>query len=527
LKSTFDTYKNLITIFCCLGKTPADQANLSAIQFTLNTKYQIIRDIFGYSASGIISQGLGIVTVFGVASLLGPSDFGVWNAVSLVLVYGAYLELGALSALGRDLPFHHGQRDVEKAATLEGAARRVTIFGALVAALFVIAFSFLPTHSAKMALGLQAMAVVLILQQVYTYHRVVLRSHNCFRELSQQQVLLAAVTLVLAILYAVYFGFEGRLIAAFLAQAVILLYALRRNPWIAVPKFNLSKVWSVIRVGLPILMSGFVLSLLATIDRLMVITFLEEEQLGYFGLAILLTSAVTLIPAMASQVLYPRITHQFGSSGNNVESLRTFVLIPPAILSALLPILIGALYLSLPLVISVLLPAYMPGVAAARIIAVGIFFYGILGLTDYFLVTIGKLKQYALFGCVALFLNIVLDYLFLQLGYGIEGVALGGTLITYFFYSSIVIGYSLSHYTKRFGDWVRYFTRLWLPFVYMIVLLWFVEISVNHMLPSASNTELLFSTIAKVIVYMLFCLPLIYEVFSKLKLDFSKLSLIR
>jgi O-antigen/teichoic acid export membrane protein len=493
----------------------------------MDTRFQIIRDIFRYSSSGIISQGLGIIAVFWVARLLGPSDFGILNGVSLVLVYGAYMELGALSTMGRDLPYYYGKGDMEKALAIEGAARRTTIFGALVAAVFVIAFSFLPCHSFKMALGLQAMAVVLILQNIYTYHRTLLRSNNCFSELSQQQILLAAVSLVLAVLFAFYLGFEGRLVAAILAQAVILLYALRRDPWMSVPRFSFSEVWSVIRVGLPILMSGFILSLLATVDRLMVITFLGEKQLGYFGLALLLTSAVTLIPAMVNQVLYPRITHQYGSSGNNVEVLRTFVLTPPAILSALLPILIGTLYLSLPLIISVLLPAYMPGIKAARIVIVGIFFFGVLGLTDYFLVTIGKLKQYALFGCVALFLDIALDYLFLQLGYGIEGIAWGGTLITYFFYSSIVIGYSLSHYTKRFGDWIRFFARLWLPFIYMIALLWFVEMAINHMMPSASNKELLFPTIAKVIVYILFCLPLMYVVFKKLKLDFSKMSLVR
>jgi O-antigen/teichoic acid export membrane protein len=493
----------------------------------LNTKYRIIRDIFSYSASAIVSQALGLIAGFWVARLLGPSDFGVWIAVSLVLVYGAYLEFGALSAMGRDLPFHHGQRDVEKAATLEGAARRVTIFGALVAAIFVIAFSFLPNHSFKMALGLQAMAVVLILQQVYTYHRVVLRSHNNFRELSQQQVLLAVVSSGLAILFVFFGGLVGRLVAAILAQAVIVIYALRRNPWLAIPKFNLSDVLSAMRVGLPILMSGFILSLLATIDRLMVITFLGEKQLGYFGLALLLTSVVSLIPLAASQVLYPRITHRFGSSGKNIEALREFVLTPPVILSALLPIIIGSLYIFLPLVISVLLPAYSPGLAAARIVIIGIFFFGILGLTDYFLVTTGKLKQYALFGCVALLLNIVLDYLFLQLGYGIEGVALGGTFITYLFYSSIVIGYALSHYTKQFGVWVRYFVRLWLPFIFMIGLLWLVETAVNHVMPSASNMELLFSTIAKLLFYMFCCFPLIYLVFRELKLDFSKLSIIR
>ena len=493
----------------------------------MSNKVQIFKDICGYSASAIISMALGLIAGFWVARLLGPEDFGIWNAVSLVLAYGAYLELGALSAMGRDLPFHHGQGNMEKAATLEGTARRVTIFGAILAALVVIAFSFLPGHSTKMAFGLQAMAVVLILQQVYTYHRTVLRSHNHFSELSQQQVLFAIVSSGLAVVFVVFLGLTGRMLAAILAQAAIVLYAVRRNPWRLVPKFKLPIAWSLMRVGIPILFSGFVLSLLATIDRLMVITFLGEKQLGYFGLALLLTGVVSLIPAIASQVLYPRITFQFGNSGKNVESLRSFVLTPPKILSALLPILIGLLYLSLPLVIRALLPAYSPGITAARIVVVGIFFFGILGLTDYFLVTIGKLKQYALFGFVALVPNIILDYLFLRLGYGIEGIAVGGTLITYFFYSCIVIGYALSHYTKRLGDWVRFFLRLWLPFIYMIVLLWFVEMAVNRMMPSASNMELLFSTLAKLLFYIICCLPLIYLVFRELKLDFSRQSLMR
>ena len=490
-------------------------------------KPQILRDIGGYSVSALVSQAMNLVAGFWVARLLGPSDFGVWSAVSLVLIYGAYLELGALSAMGRDLPFCHGQGDVVKAASLEGAARRVTIFGAFVAALFVLVFSLLPSHSSMMARGLQFIAVVLILQQVYTYHRVLLRSHNQFRELSQQQVLLATFNSGLAVVFVVFLGLTGRMIAAILAQAAIMLYAVRRNPWRPIPKFNSHMTWSLIRVGIPIIISGFILSLLTTVDRLMVITFLDKKQLGYIGIALLIAGVVSLIPAMAIQVLVPRINYQFGNSGKNVEALRSFVMTPPRILSAVLPILIGSIYLSLPFVIGVLLPAYTPAITAIRIIILGIFFYCILGMTDVFLITIGKLKQYAFFGCIALLLNIILDYLFLQLGYGIEGIALGGTLITYFFYSCIVIGYALSHYTKRLGDWVRFFLRLWSPFIYMIVLLWFVEMAVNRMMPSASNMELLFSTLAKLLFYIICCLPLIYLVFRELKLDFSRQSLMR
>lgn len=493
----------------------------------MSNKFQILKDILSYSTSVIISQGIGIITIFWVARLLGPTDFGILNVVLLVLVYGAYMELGALSTMGRDLPYYLGKGDKETAAIIEGAARRTTIFGAILAAFLVICFSLLPIHSTKMALGLQAMAVALVLQQIYTYHRTVLRSHNCFGELSRQQVFLAVVNSILVVIMVIFIGFGGRLLAAIMAQVIIVFYALRRHPWLSIPKFSFSEVLGVIRIGFPILMAGFILSLLATMDRLLVIFFLGEEQMGYFGLAVLMKSAIILIPAIANQVLYPRITHQFGSSGNSVESLRIFVLTPPVILSALLPLVIGSLYLALPLMIKTFLPAYALGISAARIVVVGIFFFGILGLTDYFLVTTGKLKQYALFGILALFLNISISYFLLLLGYGIEGVAFGGTLMTYFLYSSIIIGYALSHYTKRIKDWQKYFAKLWLPFVYMLALLWFFEKIAIYLLPSIFDSGLLLSTIAKVGGYLLFCLPLGYVVFKEIKIDLSELKVKR
>ena len=462
-----------------------------------------------------------MISGFWVARILGPLDFGVWNAVSLVLLYGAYLEFGILSAMGRDLPFYLGQGNIEKAVSIDGTARRATVYGAFLGVLFVFSFSYLPSLSPTMALGLRAMAAVLILQQVYTYHRIVLRSNNKFGELSRQQALLAVLNSGLAVVLVVFFALEGRMIAAILAQAAIVLFALWKNPWQPVPKFEWHVFWSLMRVGIPIIVSGFIISLLITIDRLMVINFLGEKQLGYFGLAILLTSVVSLIPAVANQVLYPRITFQFGNFGKNVESLRSFVLTPPKVLSVLLPVLIGMLYLSLPLIISVFLPAYSQGITAARIVIVGIYFYGILGLTDYFLVTIGKLKQYALFGCCALLLNLVLDGLFLWLDYGIEGIAVAGTLITYFFYSCIVIGYALSHYTKRPGDWARFFIRLWLPFIYMMGLLWFSETVIHYVKPIDIDSNILFATVAQNFLYLLGCVPLIYTAMRELKVDFS------
>jgi O-antigen/teichoic acid export membrane protein len=476
----------------------------------LNDRLKILKDIINYSSSALISQALAVIAGFWVARILGPADYGIWNAVSLVLVYGAYSEFGILSAMGRDLPFYQGKGDQKMTASIEGAARHSTFLGSLFAAFVTIIVSFLPGQPPMMALGLRVMAIILILQQIYTYHRIVLRSYNHFGELSRQQIVFALLTAVLSVIGVTVFGFEGRLIAAVFASVAILFYAVHRNPWRPVPKFNASVSWSLMRVGMPILISGFVLSLLTTVDRLMVITFLDAEQLGYLGLALMVTNVVCLIPGMASQVLYPRITYHFGNADKNVAALRPYVLNPPVILSLLLPLVIGPVYLILPFVISVFLPAYTPGITAARLIVIGVFFYSVIGLSDYFLVTIGKLKQYILFGCIALVFNIVLDYLFIRIGYGIKGIAIAGTLLTYFFYSCIVIGYALSHYTRQLLDWVRYFFQLWIPFVFMIALLWFVEVIMANLIPSISRIELLFTSLSQVLFFLIGYLPLLY-----------------
>ncbi len=468
-----------------------------------------------------------MVSGFWIARLLGPHDYGVWNAVSLVLAYGAYVEFGVLSAMGRDLPLYIGQGDWQKAGAVDGAARYATIYGAIFAAMVALTFSFSPTHSSMMALGLRIMAISLILQQIYSYHRIVLRSNNQFGQLSQQQVILSILNAGLAIGLVVVLGLTGRMMAVILAQALIVMYALYRNPWQPVPKFNLSFTWSLMRVGVPITVSGFILTMLVTIDRVMIVTFLDVTQLGYMGLALMIANVVSLMPAMASQVLYPRINYHFGKTGRNIEALRSYVLIPPVILSAFLPLVIGPLYLILPVIVKSFLPAYTPGITPARLVVVGIYFYGILGLTDYFLVTTGKLKQYVLFGCIALVFNIILDFSFIRLGYGIKGIAIAGTLLTYFFYSCIVIGYALSHYTRQIGDWVRFFSQLWAPYIYMLILLWFVEMLGDSLTSSFSCTDPLLVAGAKVFLYLLGCLPLIYIVGQKLKLNFSRASLAR
>jgi O-antigen/teichoic acid export membrane protein len=490
----------------------------------MHNRSEIIKNIVYYSSSAYVSQFIGLISVFFVARFLGPEDFGIWNAVMLVLSYAAYAEMGVLSVMGRDLPLYLGQRDFKRAAVVEGAARYTTIFGSVIVAVIIIFVSLFNNFSSKMSMGLQAIAFVLVFQQIYTYHRVYLRSHNRFKELSRQQVFFSLITAITSILFVIYGGLEGRFFAAIIANAFILFYAIRRNPWETLPKFNLSVAWSLMRVGIPIVISGFLITMLTTIDRIMIFTFLGESQLGYFGLGIMIVSIVSTIPAMAIQVLVPQINFIYGSTGRNIESLRAYVLNPSVVLSVLLPVFIGPIILLIPSIVQSYLPEYVSGIKAARIVTLGTFFYGILGLTDTFLVTLGKLKQYAFFGLLVLIFNIVLDFIFIKIGLGIEGVAIGGTVITYFFYSTIVIGYALSYYEKDLKTVISFFFRLWVHFLYMVVSLFLIDYTVNYFFYSEFPIETYLIVCFKIVFYLLSYLPLIYLVFKKLNINPIKMA---
>lgn len=491
----------------------------------MTNKIRILKDIFSYSSSSYVSQGIGLVSGLIIASKLGPEDYGIYNAVTLVLGYAAYSELGVLSTMSRDLPYHKGQNDIQKSMEVEGAARYMTFIGAILASIIVLIISIFSNISPKMAFGLRIMAFIVVLQQLYTYHRTILRCNNNFKELSQQQIILSLITAFFAILLVQYGGFKGRMFAALIAQFLIFVYAIYRNPWKETSKFNLAFIFESMKMGIPILASGFIISLVTSIDRLMVITFMDATYLGYYGLSIMLISIISLIPAMASQVLYPRISYHFGESGQNVEKLRFYVLKPPIILSALLPFIIGPIILSLPFIIKLFLPEYIPGISAARIVVLGIYFYGILGLTDYFLVTTGKLKLYALFGTIALIFNIVFDYIFIKIGFGIEGIAFSGTLLTYFVYSSIVIGYAISFYKKSAHSILLYFLKLWLPFLYMTILIWSIEFIFEYLLINILLRFSLFAVILKLLIYVFACIPFKYIIAKETNLDLSFKSL--
>ena len=434
----------------------------------------ILWEAFHYSATALVAQALGLISGFVVAKVLGPSDFGVWNAVSLALVYVGFSDLGVLPAMARDVPVYLGQGDSARARRTESVALGVTLVSTAIFALGVLVLGVY-VGSGVMRVGLFGMAMMVAAQRLYSYYLTVLRCYGEFGWLSRLQTILAIVSTLLAIALVLWWGFVGRVAAAVVSQLALLGGILWFRKWGIWPSLDLKILRQLITTGIPIVAASVIVGLLTTVDRLLIVSYLGETQLGHFGLALLMTSVVSLIPSMSGQVLYPRMTFRYGEAGQNPEALRPFVLRPPIMIGLFLPLLIGPLYLILPTVVAEFLPAYTPGIVAARIVLLGIFFFGIIGTTDYFLVTIGKLRPYITIAFVALMVNVILDLIALKLGYGIEGVAITGTVISYAIYALLLIGYALRYFMSGVAAPMGYLFKVVGPFAYMCLLLLLIE----------------------------------------------------
>jgi O-antigen/teichoic acid export membrane protein len=488
----------------------------------MNSRFSIFKSIFYYGSSSYIVQFIGLLSNIVVAKLLGPAEFGIWTIVILILTYGAYTEIGAISVMGRDLPMYLGQKDVKKANKLKSAARYISTSSSILAGILIFFFSILFVHSDQTRVSFQAAAIILVLQQIYTYHRIILRSSSSFRELSQQQIIFVVITAFLSISFVSLSGLNGRLIAALIAHILIILYAIYRHPWEKL-KVNSFKVnFSVVKVGIPIVFSGLIITMLTSIDRIMVGYFLGDIQLGYISLSLFLVSFVSIIPQVVVQVLQPKFNFLYGSSGKNISSLKEYIFLPSRLLSGLLPLIIGPLFLVLPFMVNNILEDYIPGIQASRIVLLGIYFYGILGLTETFMITVGKIHIYVIFGCIAVFFNILIDYFFIKLGYGIEGVAIGGTMATYLLYSFMMILYTISNYLNGIKQKLHILKEFLLPFLYMLTCLWVAENSIVFFKDKESDLFNQFTLIFfKLFIYITLFLPLTFYIFRSNNIKLS------
>lgn len=425
-------------------------------------KELLLRQAFQLSSANLVAQTARFIKNFVLAGLLGPQLFGLWNGFQVFLLYGANSHLGILHAINREIPLSRGRGESELIPQLARAGLTVSLLNStLVGTILFVIGTFLDSTTIE-STALKLIAAVLIAQQVFLYYQFLLRAEDNFRLLSRVLVIAVVLELVASIALVYWIGFNGIFYGLLISNTTVLLICLvAERRVVSRLELDFRLIKRLVRIGFPIMLTVLSYGLLTSIDRVMVITFLGSESLGYYAIGPLAITAIGSLPIAINQVLFPKSSERYGAT-DDPESLAGFVRIPTLAIAHAMGLVLGAAFILLPL-ITLILPKYAPGIPAARILFVGFYFFTLQGPCAILLITINKQMQYLARMLSALTLGIALIGITLIYQLGIEGVAAAAG-ITYISCAFAVIGFTVRRYLpvdyRRFSS---FFGKILLP----------------------------------------------------------------
>ena len=395
----------------------------------------LFREFLGFGSATIAMQGSRVLSDLAVAAILGPSIWGSWYLLNLVVAYGALTQLGALNGMNREVPSALGRDRSDEADSIRRVALGVVLVATSAAsAAFLLAAAFVP-----LGVALSDLLLVLILlaaHQLFGYAVTSLKATTRFMTVARLQLALAVLYPAFGIAGALLGGLVGFIAGQVLAYGAVAALSSRSREVIVRPRFDRARTRSLIAIGFPIMLVGVVNTLFMTVDRWIVVSFLGTEALGHYSLAILTLGAVGLLPQVIGQQVYPRMAFAWSARRDTNELLMLARRVRSMAFAVAFPAAAGVALVVPPLV-RAFLADFTPGIApllvtmlVPLVAAVGQGFGGVLHMLN---------RQTWLLGAivVASLVNGVIAAL-LVAPLGLTGVAIG-TLVAHMLLSALRI----------------------------------------------------------------------------------------
>ena len=301
------------------------------------------------------------------ARAVEPAILGLSNGLALFLGYAPFLQLGILNGLNRELPYYIGKGDHKRVRDLAAAAQAwALLIGLVVAGGAVGVAMFQLLHGNWMlAAGWVTNAVsawLLFYGQLYL--QLTYRTSGDFARLALANVLQHAAGLLLVFLVW-WLNFYGICLRSILVGLVQLAFLYHWRPLRLLPAWNRTHLLHLLKIGAPIYGVGQLYAWWATLDGTLVFANLGTEGMGFYALAVMVTSTMQLLPDSLGVVLYPRMAEQYGR-GLQIREILAASLKPILAATLAMSLLAVVSWALLPPVVRFLLPRYAGGIQAAQ-----------------------------------------------------------------------------------------------------------------------------------------------------------------
>ena len=432
---------------------------------------RFLRDAALYSSSLFLTRLLLSVRGILIPKFLGPAQYGLYNSLLLIPEYILHVHFGTLDALKREIPFCYGRKDLERVRLIRNTAffqyLLTTSFSVLI--IVTVAFLFrdrlLPSAFSAMLL----ICLWIFFLSFETFFDQVVRTDNRFDILTRSEIYSSLTGFIFMVFLILTWGLYGLICSLILASILKASYIYRGGQYRIEGQFDFQELKRLITIGFPMVMGVILFTVFNSIDRFIIITFLESKELGYYALALTVLSFLLIIGKGAYGVLEPKIYRLYGEKGD-IQAIRTLILEALSGMTLFFPLILGLTYIFIPMLVLLFLPKYLPSLTCIRIMILGSFFFVFHGGTYNFLIAINRQTLIVRVVLVCIVVSFLASYLFVKQGWGIEGVALS-TMGSNALAGIIYLFFSLSFLFEQSRPKMFYFGRLLFPFLLVVPLL--------------------------------------------------------
>ena len=392
-----------------------------------NGKDSILKNIIRYSSSHYYRQALGVLTAFIRPKLLSPELFGLWNLLKIIETYAGYAHLGALSSMRYRIPYHESKKEYSKIQIIKTCALHGTLWIYLFLSAFLVLLSFKPGISIEARIGLLSFSIILMLSWYYQYYVALLKAYQNFKLISRSNYLYYTVMFLLSVVLIYIWGIYGLYLSVIVPLVVTIIYFRLKSSQEPKTEFQRSVFFDLIKHGFPIMLFNTIAIIIRTCDRFIVAYFLGNQQLGYYGISIMILGFLMNIPGASREVIEPKMMQSLSDTSYK-KGVHEYFLNPLLNTAYIMPLLIGAIVFALPVIIPLLLPRYAPGIIPSQIIVIGGYFLALSYTIRSVVVSNNWQLQASFVMLFSLFANVFFSILLVKFGFGIAGVSIASSI---------------------------------------------------------------------------------------------------
>ena len=436
-------------------------------------KQRIMKDVFKFTSSKYIAQGVGFFTAIVMRKFLGPFYMGVWSLLKVFLGYLTYLFMGVDQGAINKIPLYAGQGDVEAEKevrnNLFGFMLTISVLAGI--ALFTVAVLLRNVYPKEVIIGLYVLSGYVILQNMCTFYQILLRTKHNFEVLSKTIIFESVINLIFVFLLISRFKLYGLYAVLIIVAFLNIIFMHTLADYKVRFAFNKDKLFKIAKTGFPITVVGFLQWGLTSLDRVMIADMIGITFVGYYSIPIMARSLVGQLAGFGT-VLYPRLMEDYGKS-QNIEDIKKYVIIPPMINAYILPVILGILFFAVPLLVEKVLPQYIPGILSMQILFLSMFFEVLKAQAFHFIVALKKQSRVIPAVIVAIILNFIGNFTLIKQGYGIYGVAWATSIVTFLSFVFLQ-SYAMKHFSLT-KEIIFFNFKLIAPLIYTIVVVLFLQ----------------------------------------------------